>query len=65
MIITWVLILSLSAPSTSGGQSIAHIPGFSTWEECRDAGTAWLTAVAPGIGAARPSAVCAKQTIAK
>lgn len=54
----WVLILSLATGSSSGGQAITHVPGFSTLEKCNAAATAWLETAVKEHSPVRPTAIC-------
>jgi hypothetical protein len=37
----WILILTLVSSSTSTGQSVAAVPGFTSEQACISAATAW------------------------
>jgi|AutmiccommuBRH23_1029490.scaffolds.fasta_scaffold00467_35 hypothetical protein len=54
----WVLILSLATGSSSGGQAITHIPGFSSQEKCNAAAAAWLEKAVREHSPVHPAAVC-------
>ncbi len=56
---TWILILTIVAPSVSGGSSIASVPGFKTGAECIAAGNDWIRSVPPAW--AKVAAVCVQQ----
>jgi hypothetical protein len=53
---TWVLILTLLAPATSGGSSVGVVSGFHSNVECQVAGNLWLANVPNAWSKA--SAVC-------
>jgi hypothetical protein len=54
----WILILTLVAPSVSGGRSIASVPGFTSEQVCHDAGNHWLRNRPDAW--AKSSAICVK-----
>jgi len=57
--ITWILVLTLSAPSANGGSSIAVLPDFKNESECLTAGRGWLATLNKGW--AVPSVACVRQ----
>lgn len=54
---TWILILTLVAPGTTGGSAIASVPGFTSASACQAAGSHWLKNV-PSLTWSRAFAVC-------
>lgn len=56
MIGTWVLIMTLVAPGSTGGSAINQIGGFSSERMCAAAGNHWLNNLPPSWSRAR--AVC-------
>lgn len=41
MIATWILVLTLSAPATSGGNAIHSVAGFPDANSCEASGAFW------------------------
>jgi hypothetical protein len=54
----WILVLTLVAPSTSGGSTIAQVLGFTSEQTCVAAGNFWLQNLPATFSNA--SAVCLK-----
>jgi hypothetical protein len=55
----WALILTLTAVTTNGGNSITSVPGFRSAEACHAAANEWMRQQRQAV--AQPSAVCARQ----
>jgi len=58
----WILILTLIGDSSQSGQSIEHIPGFITQQECLAAGNDWLRSMTAARENRTPRANCVVQT---
>lgn len=58
-LVEWILVMTLVAPSASGGSSVAVVGGFATPRACQAAGDAWLRSVPAAWSKA--SAVCVER----
>jgi hypothetical protein len=56
----WILILTLVASSSSTGQTLAAVPGFTSESSCMAAAENWIKLVKASGDFRQPRALCAK-----
>jgi hypothetical protein len=63
--IEWVLILMACnwCDGNQGAVQVHSITGFSSRQECLDAGDAWIANARKASERIRPAALCVKQTV--